>query len=110
MHTLFFFQKSIHTQKTLSLFRLVLFIHLSSQSPELRPDFGSILRTIESEFSESITTRSFSEESDVVDVMSDGVKRDDDEMLNKTKMSDDEMLNKTKVNEEKLSKTKVSPK
>ena len=65
---------------------------------------------IESEFSENITTHSFSEESDVVDVMSDRTKRDDDEMLNKTKMSDDEMLNKTKVNEEELSKTKVNPK
>ena len=62
---------------------------------------------IESEFIESITTHSFSEESDV---MSDRTKRDDDEMLNKTKMSDEGMLNKTKVKEEKLSKTKVSPK
>ena len=109
MHTLFFF-KDIHTQRILSLFHLALFIRLSSQSPELRPDFGSILRPIESEFSENITTCSFGEEGDVVDVMSDRTKKDDDEMLNKTKRSDDEMLNKTKVKEEKLSKTKVSPK
>ena len=109
MHTLFFF-KDIHTQRILSLFHLALFIRLSSQSPELRPDFGSILRTIESEFSESIATHSFSEESDVVGVMSDRTKRSDDEMLNKTKTSDEEMLNKTKVKEEELSKTKVSPK
>ena len=110
MHTLFFFKRHTHTKNILSLFRLVLFIRLSSQPPELRPDFGSILRTIESEFSENITTHSFSEESDVVDVMSDRTKRDDDEMLNKTKTSDEGMLNKTKVKEEKLSKTKVSPK
>ena len=121
MHTLFFFKRHTHTKKILSLFHLVLFIRLSSQSPELRPDFGSILRTIESEFSENITTHSFSEESDVGDVMSDRTKKDDDEMLNKTKRSDDEMLNKTKmsaegmlnktkVNEEKLSKTKVNSK
>ena len=110
MHTLFFFKRHTHTKKILSLFHLALFIRLSSQSPELRPDFGSILRTIESEFSENITTHSFSEESDVVSVMSDRTKRDDDEMLNKTKKSDEGMLNKTKVKEEKLSKTKVSQK
>ena len=107
---LFSFSKDIHTKRILSLFHLALFTRLSSQSPELRPDFGSILRTIESEFSENITTHSFREESDVVDVMSDRAKRNDEGMLNKTKKSDEGMLNKTKMKEEKLSKTKVSPK
>ena len=66
---------------------------LSSQSPELRPDFSSVLQMIESELSEHIETSAFD-------------KRNNN-LLSKTKATNGEKMNKTKTtNDDALKKQK----